>query len=537
MSGVASSESASGVASGETASGDDDGNDDLSSGNFGSGAYEPPSAPSPPPECRNYPPSPPPQKTIQQRAFIAADEAPAVFTIAQASAGATHLLVDAATPLAQVPAPYLIRIAVGLPQQEDLAVVGTMALHGSNGTAAAADGRFELTLGEALRFTHAHGEPLRIVDRQAVLRTRFLVYTGGEASQTIDETSSTRLFDAHISGPDAPHLHDDFQTLDLQLANLSAMGHHALRRHDPTVSARLGIAYRHHDYGSLLDHTQQEQLAAHHAQPLMLAASAAVKGWAAFGFEPSIVAAATVAIRFTSFRRRSNHGHSRGASHGGGGGKGGGGGNGGGGGGGDNRMGQLTLTRGGASLGRPSKPLRPLVGAIDLSASRAYFSNVSESGSGWVATMRLADFPRSARPRQGGYGMESNLPDSTDGGPQPPLTAAERSLLGVGPVASRFGSPLYARFTPTSELGMELPYDDGGRAGVAGRGASGGGVGDGGSLATGVDASGAVGERVLDASEAGAESEAGKRELGEPVVGSASLVLVEYEIVGNEYSV
>ena len=36
------------------------------------------------------------------------------------------------------------------------------------------------------------------------------------------------------------------------------------------------------------------------------------------------------------------------------------------------------------------------------------------------------------------------------------LTAEERQLLGVGPVNDRYGSELYARYTPTSELGVEL---------------------------------------------------------------------------------
>ena len=481
----------------------------------------PPAPPSPPgqPPPPESPPMPPPSPSDLYWRTLAANDAPPAFTIASAASGSAKLRVDGASPLVQVPAPFIIRIAIGLPQQEDLAVVDYAALHGLNGTLTAAsnDGRFELTLGAPMRFGHAAGEPLRLIDRQAVLRTRFQVYSSGQqagASNAFGTSvggvstatphirqSATRLFDAYIVGPDAPHLHDESTPLDLQLSDLSVEGMRALGRYQPTTAGGSLPPFAHYTHGTLLTHDEQLRRAEANAGALMLAASAAVRGWASFAFEPSAFSAATVAIRLLPIAPvRVAPGSGIDLN--------------------DGRLrGRLALTRGGPSHQRPPLPLRPLVGAIDMATSRGYWSNVSESGIGWVAPVALADFPKAIRggPRQAGFDVDSSReswPDGllgSGGGVAATLSAEERAMLGVGPVASRFGSgPLYGRYTPTSELGVELPAAS--------------------STATGSSQSVDVGATGASTSAAAPQDGGSEEPWDGALVGSADLVLIEYEI-------
>lgn len=346
----------------------------------------------------------------------AAHNAQAAFTIAHASVGDATLLVDSATPLVRVPMPLVIRIAIGLPQQEDLPVVSFSTLHFSNGTVAApmsADGRYSLRLGAPTRFAHAAGEPLRVIDRQAILQTRFQIFTerpGGSPSGSSAVAPVVRLFDGYLMGPDAPHLHDEDAPLDLQLSDLSADGMKALGRHDPTV--RKGRpSYRHHAYGPLSAHDAPLlQSAWQSAAPLMLTVSAAVRGWASFAFEPSAFTAANVAIRLRPVHANVGSANRR-----------------------------LSLSRGGTSLHRPALPLLPLVGAVDLATGRGYWTNATEGGLGWVASLRLADFPQLVRggARQSGFGSVggggggsmARVDAAGDGGVgRPELSAGELSL-------------------------------------------------------------------------------------------------------------
>jgi len=88
--------------------------------------------------------------------------------------GAAELRVDDGTPLAALPTPFLLRIAVGFYNQEDVAVGSVTPLHG-NGTG---DGRYMLAFTHATRYAHAPGEVMRHVRPHEVLRTRFDVVAG-----------------------------------------------------------------------------------------------------------------------------------------------------------------------------------------------------------------------------------------------------------------------------------------------------------------------------------------------------------------------
>ena len=79
-----------------------------------------------------------------------------------------------------------------------------------------------------------------------------------------------------------------------------------------------------------------------------------------------------------------------------------------------------------------------MVGA--LSGQRAYWSNVSDEGSGWVAKLDLT-----AGTKSGGH---QRLRER--------LSARESRLLGVGAIEV-FDDPLYARYTHTSELSYVVP--------------------------------------------------------------------------------
>lgn len=250
------------LGSGSGESGDAGGSGVVGSGDYGSA--ENPSPPSAPPP--SAPPLPP---TAAALAIEAADFAPPAFTIASAPANSGKLLVDAASPLAAVHVPYMIRICVGRPQQEDLVVSGIEALHGNYSTRdsafpTASDGRFALHLASPTLFAHVPGEALRHVQRQAVLSTTFPIHAG----------ASSHLFDATILGPDAPHLHADgaSSSLELQLANITSRGYATL--HDPTAGPAT-----------------------------IAAATAAVRGWASFGFAPAVISAASVAIRLFGVRK------------------------------------------------------------------------------------------------------------------------------------------------------------------------------------------------------------------------------------------
>jgi hypothetical protein len=431
----------SGSGSGEASSGSGEassGSGELSSG-VGSGVIEdspasppltdpplpplPPVQP-PPEEPPPTPPSPPPPPSDKAIAVATADASGPAYTIASTPPGASHLLVDGASPLASLHMPFLIRIAVGQAQQEDLVVAGASALHGVNGTETAADGRFALHLASPSRYAHVPGEALRHISRQAVLGTRFHIYSGGGRGGE----AALPLFECRIASADAPHLHDDGEPVELQLFNLSSRGFRALRESGSASST-----------------------------DLLRASAAAVRGWASFSFEPAMALAAAVAIRFFRFEK---HGRSSGRTSGG---VAGGGGDAGGG-------GWMSLTRGGDAAHETS-PLRPLVGALDLQASRGYWSNVSESGSGWVSKLRLRSFPRfGQRLRDRGEFVDDGVywPSTA------PLTADERRMLGVGPVGAILngGSRLHARYTLSSELGAELSrrVDEAARRQAAGHG-------------------------------------------------------------------
>ena len=86
-------------------------------------------------------------------------------------------------------------------------------------------------------------------------------------------------------------------------------------------------------------------------------------------------------------------------------------------------------------------------------------------------------------------------------------------MLGLGPVAARIGdgNPLYARFTPTSELGVELPDAEAARQRLYLESA----------------AVGPAGEAVV-------EEEEEEDDEAAAVVGPESLVLLEYEIKSSE---
>ena len=259
-SGEAASGSGDIDSSGDFGSGSGDGESGVS-GDMASGSGETPSLP--PPTVPPAPPASPPPPDAFELAVAAANQAGPAFTIASSSVGAARLLVDGASPLQAIPPPYLVRIGVGLPRQEDLVVDHVAPLH--NGTeATAADGRYALHLAAPARHYHAPGEALRHVHRQATLSTRFAVHAGGG--------DASFLFDCRLTTPDAPHLYDDGVPLELQLYNIAPEGWYALRAPAATRAALVG------------------------------AATAAVRGWAAFAFDPSVVAASYVAIRLFSHR-------------------------------------------------------------------------------------------------------------------------------------------------------------------------------------------------------------------------------------------
>ena len=386
-----------------------------------SGSVEPPSPPASPvpPTPPPTPPNPPPPPTDTAIAIEAAQLAPPAFTLKAAPLGGSTLLVDGASPLAALRLPIMIRIAVGRPQQEDLVVKRAVPLHpdrhnkSSYALETSTDGRFTLHLGSPLRYNHVPGEALRHVERQRSLGTQFIIHRGG------GDDADSHLFDARILGPDAPHLHADGgvdtrgNTLELQYDNITANGYIML--HDGIRSRALSTAL-----------------------------SAAIRGWAAFSFEPHMFAAPAVAIRMYAAPK---------AQHPGG----------------------LKLSRGGSSaqddipqVGQAGAsvtppPLRALVGVLDPSNGYGYWTNVSEDGSGWVAKLRLSEFPKRRDDLSHG-GMPYSYNDDAaatqptahraywDGGEK--LTASERLAFGLGEVGELYGSPLYARYTRTSELGL-----------------------------------------------------------------------------------
>ena len=79
---------------------------------------------------------------------------------------------------AALPAPFVIRVAVGLPSQEDLTVASTEPLHGQG-----EDGRFRLRLAIPTRFAHQAGELLRHVELTRVQGDALVVLRGGGLTQ------------------------------------------------------------------------------------------------------------------------------------------------------------------------------------------------------------------------------------------------------------------------------------------------------------------------------------------------------------------
>ena len=95
-------------------------------------------------------------------------------------------------------------------------------------------------------------------------------------------------------------------------------------------------------------------------------------------------------------------------------------------------------------------------------------------------------------------------------------------MLGLGPIASRIGdSVMYARYTPTSEIGVELPPAAPGVGGAAGAAEH---------ASAAVDAaSGGTGSGSGTGSSSGQADEEGHQE--DVVLRWADLVLVEYQIL------
>ena len=98
---------------------------------------------------------------------------------------------------------------------------------------------------------------------------------------------------------------------------------------------------------------------------------------------------------------------------------------------------------------------------LPLASAVGYWTTITEAGAGWVAKLRLSEFPAQTHDAFGGgrraYAGAADAPQARFGAywrADGTLTAGERRALGVGPVAERFGSPIYARYTPTSELGL-----------------------------------------------------------------------------------
>ena len=82
--------------------------------------------------------------------------------IAPAAAGAPSLSFGGASALATLPAPFLLRLAVGTARQEDLSVAELTPLHG-----AGADGRYRARLRAPALYSHETGDPARAIDRAA----------------------------------------------------------------------------------------------------------------------------------------------------------------------------------------------------------------------------------------------------------------------------------------------------------------------------------------------------------------------------------
>ena len=313
----------------------------------------------------------------------------------------------------------MIRIAVGRPQQEDLVVKRAVPLHpdrhnkSSYALDTSTDGRFTLHLGSPLRYNHVPGEALRHVERQRSLGTQFIIHRGG------GDDADSHLFDARILGPDAPHLHADGgvdtrgNTLELQYDNITANGYIML--HDGIRSRALSTALS----------------AAIRGVGRLLLRAAHVCG-ARCG-DTHVCGTEGTASRWVEAESRREPAQ-------------------------DDipQVGQA-----GASVTPP--PLRALVGVLDPSNGYGYWTNVSEDGSGWVAKLRLSEFPRRRDDLSHG-GMPYTANDDAaatqptahraywDGGEK--LTASERLAFGLGEVGELYGSPLYARYTRTSELGL-----------------------------------------------------------------------------------
>ena len=195
-------------------------------------------------------------------ASTAALASPPSVTIARCGGGSTTLVVEEGAPLASLAqhTPFLVRIAIGSPRQEDLAVSHASPVHGTG-----ADGRYELRLAAPTRYAHPAGDHLRYVERQRVLSTRFVIQSDGD-----------HLFDAFVRGPAAPHLHDDDEGgTSLRLENMTRVGHALL-------------AGRLHQ----------------HRSSVLTLATRAVHGWAAFSYAPDAFAAQAVAVQMSAISRQ-----------------------------------------------------------------------------------------------------------------------------------------------------------------------------------------------------------------------------------------
>ena len=114
--------------------------------------------------------------------------------IAPAAAGAPSLSFGGASALATLPAPFLLRLAVGTARQEDLSVAELTPLHG-----AGADGRYRARLRAPALHSHETGEPARAINATDLLRTRFEIYVGDVPASCCAgcaAPNATRLFDA-----------------------------------------------------------------------------------------------------------------------------------------------------------------------------------------------------------------------------------------------------------------------------------------------------------------------------------------------------
>ena len=160
--------SGSGDELGDLGSGSGDVLDDASSGSGESGVDD---------GARPLTPPLPPYSPPLPAAAAAAASPPAV-VIALAAERSPVLLVRDGSALAALPAPFVIRVAVGLPSQEDLTVASTEPLHGQG-----EDGRFRLRLAIPTRFAHQAGELLRHVELTRVQGDALVVLRGGGLTQ------------------------------------------------------------------------------------------------------------------------------------------------------------------------------------------------------------------------------------------------------------------------------------------------------------------------------------------------------------------